>query len=199
MSLMNSLKTEQDSFIAIVSTLKKNQETLRLIAEKKDIPPNSFQIIISLMSFIGIGLCASYRQEEAAFGFCIFFVIFTLIMRSDIAKGIIKNKLQKKNLILEVKKTESLTRLEPLFNELLPEIHHLHLFDVNNAKNKTSAKYLNTDFITKNIIDKEIKKGKIEKIAFKDQKSKQTQILYKSLIASTTNSNSMEHTELKID
>lgn len=197
-NLINSLKKEQDYLIATTSTLENNQKTLQLIADKKTIPPNSFQIIISLMSFIGIGLCASYRQEEAVFGFCIFFIIFTVAMGSNTAKEIIKNKLHQANLILETKKTESIKRLEPLFNALLPEIHNLRLFDVNNAKNKTSAKYLNTDFIIKYILTKEIKKGKIEKIEFKDQKSKQTQTLYKSLIANKNN-DVMERIELQID
>lgn len=204
--LSKQLKQEQDIFINSIIELEKNEEILKLIQNNKSIPSELsktpvldgifgficliFVIILGVLLWNGIWIAA------------LIFLVgmgFIINLLEYFTKYKTKKKIIHSNKIFNKKFDECVERLVVLFDELLPEIHELGLFDVENVKNKTSAKLLNLDFIQSIIIDRELDEGRVEKIQFTDQKSKQSQILYKSLIADESGSDDMEHIELQID
>ena len=179
--LSTQLKREQDIFIETITKLDENEEILKLIPSKLSKTPTLDGVVgfICLALLIWMVMLGLDGEWLAVFG-CF------------IGLGVIHNMWESY--------TKYTTKdLITTSNHVLPEIHNLGLFDIENAKNKTSAKLLSIDFIQTMIIDNELEEGRIEKVAFTDQKSKQTQTLYRSLIAKENGDDDMEHIELQID
>lgn len=204
--LSKQLKKEQDIFINAIIKLEENEEILKLIENNKSIPSKLSKTptldgvfgFIGLVFLIVVGMCIWEGEWSVAFGWFIIFSIIGGVFDSYIKKKTKKITI-KANTVLNKELDESTEKLSMLLDELLPEIHELGLFDVENVKNKTSAKLLNLDFIQSIIIDRELDEGRVEKIQFTDQKSKKSQILYKSLITEADSNDDMEHIELQID
>ena len=204
--LSTQLKREQDIFIETITKLDENEEILKLIENGKTIPSKlsktptldgvvGFICLALLIWMVMLGLDGEWL---AVFG-CFIGLGVIHNMWESYTKYTTKDLITTSNQVLKKQLDECLDTLSALVNHVLPEIHNLGLFDIENAKNKTSAKLLSIDFIQTMIIDNELEEGRIEKVAFTDQKSKQTQTLYRSLIAKENGDDDMEHIELQID
>lgn len=204
--LSKQLKKEQDIFINAIIKLEENEEILKLIENDKSIPSKLSKTpildgvfgFVALVLLVVVGMLLWDGEWSVAFGWLIVAAIIGGGFDSY-SKKRTKKIISEENIVLNKELGESAEKLSMLFDELLPEIHELGLFDVENVKNKTSAKLLNLDFIQSIIVDGELDEGRIEKIQFTDQKSKKSQILYKSLIKEADNNEDMEHIELQID
>lgn len=204
--LSKQLKHEQDVFINAIIKLEENEKILKLIENNKTIPSELSKTpildfvfgFICLIALIVVGMSMWDGEWSVAFGW---FIVAAIIGGGfdSYSKKKTKKIISKTNIALNKQLDESTEKLSMLFEELLPEIYGLGLFDIENIQNKTSAKLLNSDFIQSLIIDTELEEGRIEKIQFTDQKSKQSQILYKSLIADADSNDDMEHIEFQID